>query len=98
MKIVCECFVIMSLKCVISLCLTEPVFRNNALKVNVSSQNTINIYCENLVMFWNGERDSYIAEIQYSGASTYLKEKTSPKCFFEFPDLYYLTSYDIKVF
>ncbi|XP_026054633.1 receptor-type tyrosine-protein phosphatase C-like [Carassius auratus] len=74
----------------------KPIFRSD-IEVTHTSHNSLEIKCENKgpKIIWNGEEGTFEAEITYNGEPLITKPKT--KCSFHFPDLYYLTTYNIKV-
>ncbi len=86
----------MSKICVVSFCLIEPIFKSE-IKVNYPAHNSLEIKCElkDPKIVWNGEKGTFLAEISYNGKT--IPEENST-CMFTFPDLYYLATYDVKVF
>uniref|UniRef100_A0A671PHG5 Receptor-type tyrosine-protein phosphatase C n=1 Tax=Sinocyclocheilus anshuiensis TaxID=1608454 RepID=A0A671PHG5_9TELE len=74
----------------------KPDFKSD-IEVTHPFHNSLDIICENkgTKIVWNGEKGTFMAEITYNG-ETISKNRT--KCSFTFPDLYYLTTYDVKVF
>ncbi len=88
----------MSKICVVSFCLIEPSFNSekSTIKVNHPAHNSLEIKCELKDLVWNGEKGTFLAKITYNGET--IPEQNSPSCKFTFPDLYYLATYDVKVF
>uniref|UniRef100_A0A671PKR4 Receptor-type tyrosine-protein phosphatase C n=1 Tax=Sinocyclocheilus anshuiensis TaxID=1608454 RepID=A0A671PKR4_9TELE len=74
---------------------TKPDFKSD-IEVTHPFHNSLDIICENkgTKIVWNGEKGTFMAEITYNG-ETISKNRT--KCSFTFPDLYYLTTYDVKI-
>lgn len=89
---ICHC---VSKICFVYFCLIEPIFQSE-IEVHYLAHNSLEIKCENKKpkIVWNGEHGTFSAEITYNG-ETLSKNKT--ECSFQFPDLYYLTTYKIKV-
>lgn len=83
----------MSKMCFVSLCLIEPSF-SPEITFEFPAHNSIVIKCHSNIN-WNGKEGVYIAEIIYSGKNT---SKQETKCEFSFPNLHYLTKYNVKVF
>lgn len=85
----------MSKICVVSFCLIEPIFRSD-IEVQHPAHNSLEIKCENKgpKIDWNGNQGKFLAEITYNGK----KNHTNSTCFFTFSNLYYLATYDVKVF
>ncbi|XP_026054631.1 receptor-type tyrosine-protein phosphatase C-like [Carassius auratus] len=74
----------------------KPIFRSE-IEVTHPSHNSLEIKCENKgpKIVWNGGEGIFEAEITYNGEPLITKPKT--KCSFHFQDLYYLTTYKIKI-
>lgn len=85
----------MSKMCFVSLCLIEPSF-SPEITFEFPSHNSIAIKC-NRVKIWNGEEGVYKAEIIYNGKLYKFSEEVKD-CQFTFPNLHYLTTYNVKVF
>ncbi|KAL1251239.1 hypothetical protein QQF64_019035 [Cirrhinus molitorella] len=73
----------------------KPLFRSE-IEVHHPSHNSLEIKCEKKgpKIVWNGGKGTFKAEITYSGETI---SKTSDTCSFTFSDLYYLTTYDVKI-
>uniref|UniRef100_A0A8C2IIM6 Receptor-type tyrosine-protein phosphatase C n=1 Tax=Cyprinus carpio TaxID=7962 RepID=A0A8C2IIM6_CYPCA len=82
--------------CFVSFCLIVPIFKSQ-IEVTHPSHNSLEIKCENKgpKIVWNGEEGTFTAEITYNGEPPITKNKS--ECSFHFSDLYYLTTYNIKV-
>ncbi|XP_052446999.1 receptor-type tyrosine-protein phosphatase C isoform X11 [Carassius gibelio] len=74
----------------------QPDFRPD-IEVTHPSHNSLEIKCKKNgpKIVWNGGEGTFEAEITYNGEPLITKHKT--KCSFHFPDLYYLTTYKIKI-
>ncbi|KAI2650341.1 Receptor-type tyrosine-protein phosphatase C [Labeo rohita] len=74
----------------------EPIFKSTAIEVTHPDHNSLEIKCDKREpkIIWNGGKGTFKAEITYSGETI---SKTSDTCSFKFQDLYYLTTYDVKV-
>uniref|UniRef100_A0A8C2JR75 Receptor-type tyrosine-protein phosphatase C n=1 Tax=Cyprinus carpio TaxID=7962 RepID=A0A8C2JR75_CYPCA len=76
---------------------SNPVFRDDKIKVKKTSHNSFTVECKDLHKEdWNGPKGKYIAElISYRPT---VKEENETSCFFIFENLYYHTEYTFKVF
>ncbi|XP_016117731.1 receptor-type tyrosine-protein phosphatase C-like, partial [Sinocyclocheilus grahami] len=74
---------------------TKPDFKS-VIEVTHPFHNSLDIICENkgTKIVWNGEKGTFMAEITYNGETI---SKNHTKCSFTFPDLYYLTTYNVKI-
>ncbi|KAI2650335.1 Receptor-type tyrosine-protein phosphatase C [Labeo rohita] len=73
----------------------KPIFKSE-IEVTHPDHNSLEIKCEKKEpkIIWNGGKGTFKAEITYNGETI---SKTSDTCLFTFSDLYYLTTYDVKV-
>ncbi|XP_065115598.1 receptor-type tyrosine-protein phosphatase C isoform X4 [Paramisgurnus dabryanus] len=68
---------------------------SQTIHVDYTSHNSIKITCDG-VTDWNGKEGTYEAVLAYDGYSD-TRSLPVKKCAFSFPDLYYLTTYNIKI-
>ncbi|XP_050950669.1 receptor-type tyrosine-protein phosphatase C isoform X1 [Labeo rohita] len=73
----------------------KPIFKSE-IEVTHPDHNSLEIKCEKKEpkIIWNGGKGTFKAEITYNGETI---SKTSDTCLFTFSDLYYLTTYDVKI-
>uniref|UniRef100_A0A8C1ZU98 Receptor-type tyrosine-protein phosphatase C n=1 Tax=Cyprinus carpio TaxID=7962 RepID=A0A8C1ZU98_CYPCA len=100
MLIVCKLYAIVSEMCFVLFCLIEPTFKpkTKVHKISHPFHNSLEINCENIEqdIVWNGGEGKFKAEITYNGKP--ITAGPQNKCLFTFSDLYYLATYDVKVF
>ncbi|XP_043078368.1 receptor-type tyrosine-protein phosphatase C-like [Puntigrus tetrazona] len=74
----------------------KPSFQSK-VEVTHASHNSLEIKCEinGPKIVWNGGEGKFKAEITYKGET--ITEDTQDTCLFKFSDLYYLTTYGIKI-
>ncbi len=97
MLIVCKWYAIVSKIYVVSFSLIEPIFKPK-IEVHHPAHNSLEIKCEKMdsALVWNGGKGTFRAEITYSGET--ITADPQNRCLFTFSDLYYLATYDVKVF
>ncbi|XP_050959832.1 receptor-type tyrosine-protein phosphatase C-like [Labeo rohita] len=73
----------------------KPIFQSQ-IEVTHPDHNSLEIKCDKREpkIIWNGGKGTFKAEITYSGETI---TKTSHTCLFTFLELYYLTTYDVKI-